>query len=293
MQFSEAFGRPRRASAICWLQAPWAGRTRAHCSHTSSVSRASALIARPEQRVAPADVQAFAQLVQRCQRGEPLAYLLGEKEFYGRVFDVSPAVLIPRPETELLVEVALSAGISDGAQVLDLGTGSGCVAITLALERPSWQVIATDVSRDALEVARPNAAKLASANVAFRRGHWFRRCPDQRFDLIVSNPPYVAAGDSHLQALRFEPQMALVAARKRPGVPAADHRRRAAGICCRAAFWCSNTATSRARRSARCSSAGGWYECTNAGRLRRTRPGHAGAPRLTPRRRSLHSENPT
>ena len=201
----------RRASASCWLASPL-GRpdTRALLAHQLGVTR-ERLIAQPELRVAPADVQAFAQLVQRCQRGEPLAYVLGEKEFYGRMFEVSPAVLIPRPETELLVEVALSAGLNDGAQVLDLGTGSGCVALTLSLERPSWQVTATDVSRDALEVARANAAKLSVANIAFRKGSWFSALSDQRFDLIVSNPPYVAAGDSHLQALRFEPQIALVA----------------------------------------------------------------------------------
>lgn len=184
--------------------------TRALLAHQLGVTR-ERLIAQPELRVAAADVQAFAQLVQRCQRGEPLAYVLGEKEFYGRVFEVSPAVLIPRPETELLVDVALSAGLNDGAHVLELGTGSGCVALTLSLERPSWQVTATDVSHDALEVARANAAKLSADNVAFRKGSWFSALSDQRFDLIVCNPPYVAAGDSHLQALRFEPQTALVA----------------------------------------------------------------------------------
>jgi release factor glutamine methyltransferase len=184
--------------------------TRALLAHQLGLAR-ERLIAQPELRVAAADVQAFAQLVQRCQRGEPLAYVLGEKEFYGRVFEVSPAVLIPRPETELLVDVALSAGLNDGAHVLELGTGSGCVALTLSLERPPWQVTATDVSHDALEVARANAAKLSAGNTAFRKGSWFSALADQRFDLIVSNPPYVVAGDSHLQALRFEPQTALVA----------------------------------------------------------------------------------
>jgi release factor glutamine methyltransferase len=183
---------------------------RALLAHQLGVTR-ERLIAQPELRVAPADAQAFAQLVQRCQRGEPLAYLLGEREFYGRVFKVSDAVLIPRPETELLVDIALAAALNDGAHVLDLGTGSGCVALTLALERPSWQVTATDVSHDALEVARANAAKLGVDNVAFRMGSWFSVVSGQRFDLIVSNPPYVAAGDSHLQALRFEPPTALVA----------------------------------------------------------------------------------
>jgi len=184
--------------------------TRALLARQLGVAREQ-LIAEPEMPVAAADVKAFAQLVQRCQRGEPLAYVLGEKEFYGRVFEVSPAVLIPRPETELLVEVALATGLNDGARVLDLGTGSGCIAITIALERPTWSVTATDVSHDALEVARANAAKWRVDNVSFRKGGWFSALSDQRFDLIVSNPPYVAVGDSHLQALRFEPQTALVA----------------------------------------------------------------------------------
>ena len=184
--------------------------TRALLAHQLQVTQ-ERLIAHPELRVAPSDVQVFTHLVQRCQRGEPLAYVLGQREFYGRMFEVSPAVLIPRPETELLVEVALMAGLPDGAHVLDLGTGSGCVALTLALERPSWKVTATDISHDALEVARSNAARLGVQNVTFRKGSWFAAVADQRFNLIVSNPPYVAPGDSHLQALRFEPQMALVA----------------------------------------------------------------------------------
>lgn len=170
------------------------------------------LIAWPEQHVAPADAQRFAQLAERRRNGEPLAYLLGEKEFYGRMFKVSPAVLIPRPETELLVEVALRLGPSSDTHVLDLGTGSGCIAITLALERPEWRVTATDSSPEAIDTARANAVRWQASNVTFRNGSWFSAVPlDTRFDLIVSNPPYVAVGDSHLHALRFEPQPALVA----------------------------------------------------------------------------------
>ena len=183
---------------------------RALLAHQLGVTR-ERLIARPEQRVAPADADAFANLVERRRRGEPLAYLLGEKEFYGRLFAVSPAVLIPRPETELLVETALAYAASDGTQVLDLGTGSGCIAITLGLERSSWRVIASDVSSQALGVARDNANKWQAKNVTFRLGIWFSAVPAQRFDLIVSNPPYVAEGDPHLEALRFEPTNALVA----------------------------------------------------------------------------------
>jgi len=183
---------------------------RALLAHQLGVTRES-LLARPEQRVAPADADGFAQLAERRRRGEPLAYLLGEKEFYGRRFAVSPAVLIPRPETELLVETALAYAASDHAQVLDLGTGSGCIAITLGLERLSWRVIATDVASQALAVARDNANQWQAKNVTFRLGIWFAAVPVQRFDLIVSNPPYVAAGDPHLDALRFEPTSALVA----------------------------------------------------------------------------------
>ncbi|MGZ8994512.1 MAG: peptide chain release factor N(5)-glutamine methyltransferase [Burkholderiaceae bacterium] len=182
---------------------------RALLAHQLGVARET-LIARPEQRVAPADADGFAQLAERRRRGEPLAYLLGEKDFYGRRFAVSSAVLVPRPETELLVETALSLDLNDGAQVADLGTGSGCIAITLALERPGWRVTATDASQQAIGVARSNAEKWLASNVTFRHGTWFNAAPGRRFDLIVSNPPYVAAGDPHLDALRFEPTLALV-----------------------------------------------------------------------------------
>ncbi len=184
---------------------------RALLAHQLGVAREQ-LIARPEQQVAPADVRGFTQLVERRQRGEPLAYLVGEKEFYGRMFAVSPAVLIPRPETELLIEAALQLGPRNQAHVLDLGTGSGCIAITLALERNEWRVTATDVSPDAIDIARTNAGRWQARNVTFRHGSWFSSAlGGERFDLIVSNPPYVAADDPHLDALRFEPWPALVA----------------------------------------------------------------------------------
>ena len=179
-------------------------------AHQLGVER-ERLVAHPEQSVAPADADGFAQLAERRRRGEPLAYLLGQKEFHGRLFAVSPAVLIPRPETELLVETSLSLGLRDDARVVDLGTGSGCIAITLALERPAWQVTATDASPQAIEVARGNAENWHASNVMFRHGSWFTALSIQRFDLIVSNPPYVAVGDPHLDALRFEPALALVA----------------------------------------------------------------------------------
>lgn len=174
------------------------------CTHTD-------LLARPETPViAPAYAQ-FAEWVERRAAGEPLAYLVGEAEFRGRVFQVSPDVLIPRPETEVLIDLALERlkGMTQ-PRILDLGTGSGIVAISLALECPSARVVAVDLSPGAISVARNNAGRLG-ANIEFRQGSWFEPLSGERFDLIVSNPPYVAEGDPHLQrdGLPFEPQMAL------------------------------------------------------------------------------------
>ncbi|MGH6609490.1 MAG: peptide chain release factor N(5)-glutamine methyltransferase [Burkholderiaceae bacterium] len=183
---------------------------RALLSHLLGMPR-ERLIAHPQQLITPASANCFAELAQRRQSGEPLAYLLGEKEFYGRKFAVTPAVLIPRPETELLVEVALQLIPRDRARALDLGTGSGCIAVTLALERPDWHLTATDASLDAIRVATSNADRLQASNVAFRSGNWFDAVVDQRFDLIVANPPYIAADDPHLDALGYEPRAALVA----------------------------------------------------------------------------------
>ncbi|MDP2810556.1 MAG: peptide chain release factor N(5)-glutamine methyltransferase [Rhodocyclaceae bacterium] len=152
----------------------------------------------------------FAALAARRASGEPIAYLTGRREFYGREFDVAPAVLIPRPETELLVEVALGK-VSRGetARILDLGAGSGCVAVTLALELPAASVTAVDVSADALVVARKNVGRLG-AKVTFAQSDWFSAV-DGEFDVIVTNPPYLAEGDPHLAQgdLRFEPAGAL------------------------------------------------------------------------------------
>ena len=171
-------------------------------------AKREALIARPQQPVAPDGVARFRDLCARRARGEPVAYLLGQREFFGRPFQVDRSVLIPRPETESLVEAALRQmqGIF-APRVLDLGTGSGCIAITLALERPDAQVWATDVSRSALQVARRNAAAL-SASVALLCGWWFASLSG-RFELIVANPPYVADGDPRLAELSYEPREAL------------------------------------------------------------------------------------
>jgi len=159
------------------------------------------------------------QWAQRRAAGEPLAYLTGEREFWSRSFAVDASVLVPRPETELLIERALLAGDGISApsiRAVDLGTGSGAIALTLALERPAWQVHAVERSESALRVARANAARLGAAppessHVVFHAGSWFDPLAQQRFDLIVSNPPYVAADDPVLQSdgLRYEPSTAL------------------------------------------------------------------------------------
>ena len=154
---------------------------------------------------------AFASLVARRAGGEPVAYLLGYREFFGRRFAVTPATLIPRPETELLVELVTGkVGADSTASILDLGTGSGCIAITLALELPAARLTGGDFSAAALEVARANAQALASA-VRLCQSDWFAALDGERFDLIVGNPPYVAAADQHLGQgdLRHEPMTAL------------------------------------------------------------------------------------
>ncbi len=156
-----------------------------------------------------AELARLTPFLQRRLKGEPVAYILGQREFYGCVFKVSPAVLIPRPETEHLVEAALQQ-MPSGASVLDLCTGTGCVAITLKLERPDGTVTATDLSPDALAIATANAAAL-NATVNFLHGDLFAPVDGQRFDIIVSNPPYIAAADAHLNQgdVRFEPRLAL------------------------------------------------------------------------------------
>ena len=172
--------------------------------------RRESLIASPAQDVPETAGAAFAALAERRRAGEPLAYLLGSREFYGRSFRVSADVLVPRPETELLVEHALAFLRARAApRVLDLGTGSGCIAVTLALECPAAQVHASDRSDAALRVAASNAAALG-ATLTLHRGDWFDALPaGMRYDVVVSNPPYVAAGDPHLATLAYEPAIAL------------------------------------------------------------------------------------
>ncbi len=177
----------------------------------ASGERASTIVGFPERPLSDAAAQCFVDWIARREAGEPVAYLLGEREFYGRVFRVSPAVLIPRPDTELLVEQALLHLPEGAPRVLDLGTGSGAIAITIALEAPHAQVSAVDVSAAALSVARENAERLG-AQVRWLEGRWCAPVKGEVFDLIASNPPYVAAEDPHLAQgdVRFEPPGALV-----------------------------------------------------------------------------------
>lgn len=151
----------------------------------------------------------FSLLQQRRLAGEPIAYLTGRREFFGRDFKVSPAVLIPRPDTELLVELAL-VHAPDRAHVLDMGTGSGCIPVSLKLERPDLTLSAVDISSEALDIARHNAQTL-NAPVRFLQSNWFEALAGEKFDLIVSNPPYIEQDDPHLAQgdLRFEPRHAL------------------------------------------------------------------------------------
>ena len=169
----------------------------------------ASVLAHPEREL-PAPVAAtFGEYAARRARGEPIAYILGTKEFYGLPLAVNAAVLIPRPETELLVELALAR---KPASVLDLGTGSGAIALALKRHLPAARVIAVERSAAALAVAQRNAVRLG-LEVEFRHGLWFAPVAGERFDLVVSNPPYVAVGDVHLAQgdLRFEPASALVA----------------------------------------------------------------------------------
>ncbi len=160
------------------------------------------------------DETIFLALSQRRLQGEPIAYIVGEKEFWESIFIVNPRVLIPRPETELLVEKVLSLFPKEQKiKLADLGAGSGAIALSLAQERPNWDVVATDVSEDALKIAKQNQVNLHIQNVRLYQGSWCEALPNELFDIIVSNPPYIAENDVHLQQgdLRFEPRSALMA----------------------------------------------------------------------------------
>lgn len=173
------------------------------------------LLARTQEPLAPEARARFEQFVERRAAGEPLAYVTGRREFWSMALAVTSAVLVPRPETELVVERALALLGRAPARVADLGTGSGAIALALARERPHWQITATDRSAAALAVARDNARALAIGNLRFLEGSWYGPLGEQRFDLIASNPPYVAEADPVLQGdgLRHEPLLALASGR--------------------------------------------------------------------------------
>ena len=165
----------------------------------------------PERELDAQQQQRFLDLLTRREQGEPVAHLTGEREFFGRRFSVTADTLIPRPDTETLVELALQLGPAGPARVVDLGTGTGAIGLSLALERPQWQVSLTDLSAAALSVAESNARQLG-ARVTLQQGSWLEGCHGP-FDLIVSNPPYIDPADHHLEEgdVRFEPRSALVA----------------------------------------------------------------------------------
>ena len=166
----------------------------------------------PEALLNTEQVERFLVLLARRRAGEPVAYLLGERGFWSLDLQVSPATLIPRADTERLVELGLELGPTGVAQVLDLGTGTGAIALALAAERGDWQLTGSDRVPDAVALAQSNAERLQLSNTRFLLSNWFSALQGQCFDLILSNPPYIAADDPHLAQgdVRFEPRSALV-----------------------------------------------------------------------------------
>ena len=182
-------------------------------SEVLALSRAQ-ILACPERPLAAAEQRSLERNVAALRAGQPLAYILGNREFWGLSFKVTPAVLIPRPETELLVELALQKA-AQGGQLLDLGTGSGAIAVAIASERPDLTLTAVDISRSALAIAEENA-RTHDVVIEFVASDWFSNLSDSwdsdGWDMILANPPYIAEHDPHLPALQAEPQLALIAA---------------------------------------------------------------------------------
>ncbi|GAA0858270.1 peptide chain release factor N(5)-glutamine methyltransferase [Aliiglaciecola litoralis] len=169
------------------------------------------LLTWPEKIPSPEQVNQFQQLVLQRQTGRPVAYLIGYRDFWTLQLEVSENTLIPRPETELMIELALQLPLPEQAKVLDLGTGTGAIALSLAKENPAWSVTAVDVVDEAVDLAKRNAKSNGIADVEFFQSDWFTQLGSTKFDLIVSNPPYVEANSEYLDEgdVRFEPKSAL------------------------------------------------------------------------------------
>jgi len=198
----------------------------------------SHLIAWPDNQLSPHQATQFKEILQQRIEGKPVAYITGEKEFWSLSLKVTSDVLIPRPETETLVEFVLEKfSGSPALTVADLGTGSGAIACALAVERPAWNIIATDSSREALDIARHNASAHQLENIRFVHGQWLEPLADLDFDLIISNPPYVAIDDPHLAQgdVRFEPEAALASGKQ--GMDAITHLALQAGQHLKAGGW--------------------------------------------------------
>ena len=167
---------------------------------------------RPEQELTEIQQQTYLDGLARIEQGEPLAYITGSQPFWTLDLKVTHDTLVPRPDTEILVETVLNLPLAQDANIVDLGTGTGAIALALASERPQWQVTATDIYQPTLDVAKKNALKHGLTQVKFACGAWFEALDQQSFDLIVSNPPYIDPDDLHMQKLKSEPERALIAA---------------------------------------------------------------------------------
>ena len=167
----------------------------------------------PEKKLSSEQQHQFEHCCQRRLNGEPVAHITGQREFWSLTFEVNATTLIPRPDTETLVEQALAVDVPKNAKVLDLGTGTGAIALALGSEMPNWSILALDKVNDAVELATRNQQRLAINNVSVKQSNWFSALTDARFDLIVTNPPYIERNDIHLKQgdVRFEPLSALVA----------------------------------------------------------------------------------